>query len=555
MAGISEVSSENRQGGGGSEGKSAEDDRGGWKWAGFLLVNQGLTSLAFLGVGESLVLFLTRVLGLENAAAASKVNNWTGVVYLCSIVGAFLSDSYLGRYRTCSIFQLIFILGMVLLSVSSSLFLLSPPGCGNGKVRCAPTSKNSIAMFYISMYLIALGYGGNQPAVATFGADQFGDMDPKARTSKGIFFGYFYLMHNFGSLFSDTVLVYLENLGRWTLGFQISTCTAVIALLLFWVGTMRYRYVTPSGNPLPRVAQVLVAAVRKRDVIPANEEDLYELLGSDSAIKGSRKIRHSDKFRCLDKAATVTAADDKCPRTDAWRLCTVTQMGSLFIIQGDAMDTRLGHFHIPAASMNTFNIFSVLVSTGIYRPLLVPLIGCLITNKNGVSELQRMGIGLMIGFMAMVSAGITEILRLRHVMPGESKSALSVLWQVPQYVLVGASEVFMYVGQLEFFNGQAPDGMKSLGCSLSMASISLGNYVSSMLVNMVTKATARDGGRSGWIPNNLNDGHLDRFFFLIAGLTGADFAVYLLCARWYKPIKIEEDSKTKIRDENQFIEL
>lgn len=78
-----------------------------------------------------------------------------------------------------------------------------------------------------------------------------------------------------------------------------------------------------------------------------------------------------------------------------------------------------------------------------------------------------------------------------------------------------------------------------------MASISLGNYVSSMLVNMVTKTTAGNG-RGGWIPNNLNDGHLDRFFFLIAGLTSVDIVVYLSCAKWYKSIKIEEDYETEI---------
>jgi peptide/histidine transporter 3/4 len=48
----------------------------------------------------------------------------------------------------------------------------------------------------------------------------------------------------------------------------------------------------------------------------------------------------------------------------------------------------------------------------------------------------------------------------------EGSSSLSIFWQIPQYVLIRASEVFMYVGQLEFFNGQAPDGLKSFGSAL-----------------------------------------------------------------------------------------
>lgn len=73
-------------------------------------VNQGLATLAFFGVGVNLVLFLTRVLQQNNATAANSVSKWTGTVYIFSLVGAFLSDSYWGRYKTCAIFQIIFVI-------------------------------------------------------------------------------------------------------------------------------------------------------------------------------------------------------------------------------------------------------------------------------------------------------------------------------------------------------------------------------------------------------------------------------------------------------------
>jgi len=73
-------------------------------------VNQGLATLAFFGVGVNLVLFLTRVMGQDNAEAANSVSKWTGTVYHFSLLGAFLSDSYWGRYMTCAIFQVIFVI-------------------------------------------------------------------------------------------------------------------------------------------------------------------------------------------------------------------------------------------------------------------------------------------------------------------------------------------------------------------------------------------------------------------------------------------------------------
>ncbi|KAG8637287.1 hypothetical protein MANES_15G102900v8 [Manihot esculenta] len=457
--------------------------------------------------------------------------------------------------------------GLVLLSLSSWIFLIKPSGCGDEVVACTPASPVGIAIFYLSTYLVAFGYGGHQPTIATFGADQFDEQNPKEKSSKAAFFCYFYFALNFGSLFSNTILVYYEDSGEWTLGFLVSLGSAVIALVSFLLGTPGYRYVIPCGNPLPRVAQVFIASAKKWDVIPSNADDLYEVEGPESAIKGSRKILHSAEFEFLDKAATITE-DDLMRQNDPWRLCTVTQveeakcvlkmlpiwlctiiysvvftqMASLFVEQGNVMSSNIGNFHIPAASMSAFDICSVLICTGIYSQILVPLAGKLRGNPKGLTELQRMGIGLIIGMLAMVAAGATEIERLKHVTPGQKISSLSIFWQIPQYVLVGASEVFMYVGQLEFFNGQAPDGIKSFGSSLCMASISLGNYVSSLLVNMVMGITAR-GKNPGWIPDDLNAGHMDRFYFLIAVLTAFDFVIYLLCANWYKPINLHGSEK------------
>jgi len=86
-------------------------------------VNQGLATLAFFGVSVNLVLFLTRVLQQNNADAANNVSKWTGTVYMFSLFGAFLSDSYWGRYKTCAVFQAIFVLVSDFTPESCTVFL------------------------------------------------------------------------------------------------------------------------------------------------------------------------------------------------------------------------------------------------------------------------------------------------------------------------------------------------------------------------------------------------------------------------------------------------
>ncbi|KAI9092944.1 hypothetical protein K1719_027467 [Acacia pycnantha] len=546
---------------------------GTWVSGNLILVNQGLATLAFFGVAVNLVLFLTRVMGQENADAANNVSKWTGTVYMCSLVGAFLSDSYWGRYKTCAIFQAILLLGLALLSLTSYKFLLSPSGCGDEQLSCGSHSTFHEALFYLSTYLVALGYGGYQPNIATFGADQFDEGDTKEGQSKIAFFSYFYLALNLGSLISNTILGYYENEALWTIGFWASAGSASLALILFLCGTTRYRYFKPRGNPFPRLCQVFVAAMRKWKVNVGsdNEDELFEV---EEYSKGGRKILHTEGFRFLDKAAFKTpeglSEKDQENNFNPWHLCTVTQveevkcilrllpiwlctiiysvvftqMASIFVEQGAAMDTRISpSFKIPPASMSCFDILSVAAFIFIYRRVINPLVARKNNNK-GLTELQRMGIGLIIAMMAMVSAGVVEHFRLKNA-KDEDSSSLSIFWQIPQYVFIGASEVFMYVGQLEFFNGQTPEGLKSFGSALCMTSMSLGNYASSLIVAIVTKISQR-GESPGWIPGNLNKGHLDKFYYLLAALTAIDFAVYIACAKWYRPVIFEERNEEEI---------
>ncbi|KZV14293.1 proton-dependent oligopeptide transport family protein [Dorcoceras hygrometricum] len=555
-------------------GKPAiRETTGRWFAGTIILLNQGLATLAFFGVGVNLVLFLTRVLQQDNADAANSVSKWTGTVYIFSLVGAFLSDSYWGRYRTCAIFQIIFVIGLVLLSLSTQFFLLKPHGCGKESSHCESHSSWVISLFYISIYMVALGNGGYQPNIATFGADQFDEEHPKEGHSKVAFFSYFYLALNIGSLFSNTILSYFEDEGMWALGLWASTASAFTGLVLFIAGTKRYRHFRPSGNPLSRFGQVFAAAIKKFSVsFSPGEDNLCEDEDDDDESMGGRKMLHTHGFKFLDRAAYITSRDLDHMKENArnpWRLCPIsqveevkcilrllpiwlctiiysvvfTQMASLFVEQGDAMNTEISNFRIPPASMSSFDILSVAFFIFLYRRVIDPVVFRI--RKRSLTELQRMGIGLVIAILAMVAAGVVECYRLKYARKDckhcQGSSSLSIFWQVPQYALIGASEVFMYVGQLEFFNAQAPDGLKSFGSALCMTSISLGNYVSSLLVSIVIKISSEDN-MPGWIPGNLNKGHLDRFYFLLAGLTALDLIIYIVCAKWYQNVKLEGKS-------------
>lgn len=122
-----------------------------------------------------------------------------------------------------------------------------------------------------------------------------------------------------------------------------------------------------------------------------------------------------------------------------------------------------------------------------------------------------MGIGLFLSVLSIAAAAVVETVRLQLARDAVS---MSIFWQGPQYMLMGIAVVFFFIGRLELFSEQSPDAMRSLCSALALLNTAMGSYLSSLILTLVTYFTTADGKR-GWIPDNLDKGHLDYFFWLL----------------------------------------
>ncbi|KAE8732754.1 hypothetical protein F3Y22_tig00001732pilonHSYRG00022 [Hibiscus syriacus] len=118
---------------------------------------------------------------------------------------------------------------------------------------------------------------------------------------------------------------------------------------------------------------------------------------------------------------------------------------------------------------------TILLFTTLNEKAFVPLAQKLTNNVQGITSLQRIGIGLVFSIAAIVGAAVVKKQR-REI-------------------------------DLEFFIKEAPDRMKSMNTWLFLSTVSMGFFMSSLLVSIIDHVM-----KKSWLRSNLNKGKLNNFY-------------------------------------------
>ncbi|KAJ0591652.1 putative proton-dependent oligopeptide transporter family, PTR2 family proton/oligopeptide symporter [Helianthus annuus] len=490
---------------------------GGWVPAALILGIEICERLSTMGIAVNLVTYLGGTMHLPSSSSANVVTDFLGTSFLLCLLGGFLADAFLGRFKTIVIFASIQTLGTGTLALSTKLPNLRPPPC-HANEECKEANGFQMGILYLALYLIALGTGGLKSSVSGFGTDQFDEKNEEEKTQMAYFFNRFFFFISLGTLTAVTVLVYIQDeIGR-SLAYAICTISMFVAILVILSGTKRYRYKKSAGSPIVSIFQVLVAAVKKRNMaLPYDISMFYE-----NAPEGSR-IHHTNQFRCLDKAAVVAEDDfvqngSGSAALNPWKLCTVTRVEEV-----------------------------KMMASAVYDCVIIPFWKKW-KGTPGFTDLQRMALGLILSTLGMAAAALVEMKRLSVAKsvggtPAGKSLPISVFMLIPQFFLVGAGEAFIYTGQLDFFITRSPKSMKTMSTGLFLTTLSLGFFMSSFLVSVVKKVTGSHGGE-GWLADDIDHGRLDCFYGLLAILGVINLVVYLVVAAWNK----KDDKETEMVD-------
>ncbi|KAM4088933.1 hypothetical protein ACB094_07G110900 [Castanea mollissima] len=478
--------------------QKASSKKGGLRTMPFIIANQTFEKVASFGHLANMILYLILDYNMDSATGAIVLFQWSAISNLTTIIGAFLSDSFLGRFRVIAYRSISSLLGMSVLWLTAILPQARPPPCKHnkgGENKCVSPSSAQLALIFSAFVLMSVGAGGIRPCSLAFGADQFNqlvqvdDLKVKKRSVKILqtFFNWYYVSVGISVMLAVTVMVYIQNAKGWVVDFGIPVVLMLFSSTMFFLGSPLYIKMKAKSSLLTGFAQVIVATWRNRHLslpVPPLESDGWH------HHKASKLTVPTDNLRFLNKACIIRNPlkdlDSDGLAMDPWSLCTITQVEELKalikvlpiwstgipvavtlnqhtfgMLQAKTMDRRffMSKFKIPPASFSVFGILSMTATVVFYVQVLVPLLSKFTKRKRGLSLKERMGIGIAISCLATAVSAIVERKRwneaIREGLSNYPADAvvlnLSAMWLVPQHCLAGIAEAFNFIGQIEFY--------------------------------------------------------------------------------------------------------
>jgi len=382
---------------------------------------------SYYGMRVLLVPFMIHYLAFEESDAEANSHFFAMAVYFLPLLGGWLSDRYLGKYRTILYLSLFYCVGHAILAFSESATGLFA-GCA----------------------FIALGAGGIKPCVSAYVGDQFPSQDQTLITRA---FNWFYIGINVGSLVGVFVCPILLGRGEIRWAFGLPGIAMGLATFLFWLGRKHYINVPPRGPQEHAFLQVAV-----------------------SMVLGKAADRHPpESIEAVRRVARIVIVF--LPLLMFWAL--FDQQFSTWEVQAGECDLVVWGIHFEAGQINNLNAIFILVFVPLFTYGVYPGL-----ERAGIrmTALRKMIAGMVLTVLSFVAAGLLERAIDHSVAAGVAPP--SIAWQSIQYLLITLAEILVSITGLEFAYSEAPAGMKSTMMAAWYVVISLGDLVAGVVLSL-----------------------------------------------------------------------
>lgn len=477
--------------------------------------------------------------------------------------------------------------GMVVMWLTAMIPEARP--CSHSAENCKSATTPQMLILLSCFALISIGGGGISCSLA-FGADQLSQKKNKPNNQRVLesFISWYIASQTIAVVFSLTGVVYIQDHFGWKLGFGVPAALMLVSTFSFFLISPRYVKQKPHSSLITGFVQVLFVAYKNRKLqFPPKDSTGSGVYHHD---KGSTLLAPTDKLRFLNKACIIKdrehdiASDGSA--SNKWSLCTIEQVEelkaiikvvpiwstgimvavstsqtSLWLLQAKTMNRHVtSNFQIPAGSFGVFMMLAVCITAGVYDRVILPLASKVRGKPVTVSAKKRIGIGLFFSFLDFVTSAVVESIRRRkairegYIDNPEAVLEMSAMWLIPHNILCGIAEAFNAIGQSEFYYSEFPSSMSSIAASLFSLGSAVANLVASLILSIVENITSK-GGKQSWVCDNINKGHYDKYYWLLAIMSALNFLYYLVCSWAYGPsaeaASKKEERGNRVHDQQQ----
>lgn len=398
-------------------------------------------------------------------------------------MGAVVAEQYVGRVKTVIYSSGVYSCGLV------TLFLTS--------LRFSQDAGISLPGLILALFFIGIGTGGIKANMSSLIAEQYTGPEAVIRVLKSgekvvvdgeltlqryahskrwpvemltvcRMFNTLIFYINVGS-FAAFATTLIEQKYGFSSAFALSTIVFLIGFVIALANQGHYICNEPENSLIFDVCRALWIAIKHkcdlnnaRPTVQAEESPHQRLLPDGSFVDDLEKILSACKVFCLYPFF--------------W--AAYSQFQTNFISQAATMETH----GIPNDMMTNINP----IATLILLPALDRIIFPWLSNRGvPIHHANRMTVGFMFGGLAMLYASLIQQKiyrappcydhpRAQNCLDGRVPNSVSVLFQVPAYVLITSSEVLASVAGIEYAYTKAPKTMKSLITSVYLSTMSVG---------------------------------------------------------------------------------
>ncbi|KAG6908190.1 hypothetical protein DXG01_005779 [Tephrocybe rancida] len=392
--------------------------------------------------------------------------------YVTPLLGAYIADTYLGRFNTICIAVVIALVGHIILIVAAV------PGV-------IENSSGALGAFIIALVVMGLGTGLFKSNISPLIAEQYkrtrlfvittksGErviVDPVLTISR--VYMYFYLFINIGALIGQIGMTYSEKYVGFWLAYTLPTIIFLLCPIVLFIGRNRYVRSPPTGSILPTAFRLWRYAAKGRWSL--NPARMYRQLTAPDFWENAKPSKHVD-----DKPKWMNFDDHWVDEVNrGLKACAVfcwypiywltyNQLNNNLTSQAATMSTH----GLPNDVLSNLDPFALIIFIPICDLLIYPAL-----RRGGVnfSALKKITAGFVTGAAAMIWAAVVQHYIYKtnpcHYSAATCVDAnqlalvspLNVWIQTGSYVLIAFSEIFASITGLEYAFTKAPANMRSL---------------------------------------------------------------------------------------------